>query len=138
MSAKGFDFICYSCLHHERVYAISKIKRHYTFQSLFAFETYEDIRFICSNSLQVQGLLYFFRMKLLLISLVLCATIYVACGMKLLASSSRQLNRRETKLVKRLGKRQVPIGKIYQTYIDFSFISNWFLLFRSKLRSSCL
>jgi hypothetical protein len=53
-------------------------------------------------------------MKFVLISIVLCATIYVACGMKLLASSSRQLNRRETKLVKRLVKRQAVNGKIYQ------------------------
>ncbi len=60
MREKGFDFICYSRLHHERIYAISEIKRYYTFQSLFAFETNEDIRFICSNSLQVQGLVYFF------------------------------------------------------------------------------
>ncbi len=42
-----------------REYVISEIKRHYTFQSLFAFDANEDIRFICSNSPQVQGLLYF-------------------------------------------------------------------------------
>jgi hypothetical protein len=53
-------------------------------------------------------------MKFLLVSFVLCATIYVACGLKLLASSSRQLNRRETKLVKRLVKRQALNGTLYQ------------------------
>jgi hypothetical protein len=62
-------------------------------------------------------------MKFFLISIVLCATIYVACGMKLLASSSRQLNRRETKLVKRLVKRQASNGKTYQGYrLHFKFI----------------
>jgi hypothetical protein len=50
-------------------------------------------------------------MKFVLISIVLCATIYVACGAKLLASSSRQLNRRETNLVKRLVKRQALNGE---------------------------
>ncbi len=55
-------------------------------------------------------------MKFVLVSIVLCATIYVACAMKLLASSSRQLNRREIKLVKRLVKRQAINGKIYQGY----------------------
>jgi hypothetical protein len=67
-------------------------------------------------------------MKLVLISVVLCAAIYVACGMKLLASSSRQLNRRETKLVKRLVKRQAPNGKRYQGY---TFDLNEFISFRS-------
>jgi len=55
-------------------------------------------------------------MKFVLVSIVLCATIYVAWGMKLLSSSSRQLNRRETKLVKRLVKRQAASGKIYQGF----------------------
>ena len=53
-------------------------------------------------------------MKFVLVLFVLCAAIYVACGLKLLASSSRELNRRETKLVKRLVKRQAPNGKLYQ------------------------
>jgi hypothetical protein len=55
-------------------------------------------------------------MKFIIVSIVLYATIYVACGMKLLASSSRQLNRRETKLVKRLVKRQALTGKKYQRF----------------------
>lgn len=50
-------------------------------------------------------------MKFILVALILCTTVYVVCGEKLLASSSRQLNRRETKLVKRLVKRQVLSGK---------------------------
>ncbi len=53
-------------------------------------------------------------MKFIIVSIVLYATIYVACGMKLLSSSSRQLNRRETKLVKRLVKRQALTGKKYE------------------------
>lgn len=52
-----------------------------------------------------------FRMKLLLVLIVLCMTIYLADGIQLLASSSRQLNRRETKLVRRLVKRQTPSGR---------------------------
>lgn len=50
-------------------------------------------------------------MKLLLVLIVLCMTIYLADGIQLLASSSRQLNRRETKLVRRLVKRQTPSGR---------------------------
>ena len=50
-------------------------------------------------------------MKLVLVLIVLCATIFVADGIKILASSSRQLNRRETKLVRRLVKRQAASGK---------------------------
>ncbi|CAF1407701.1 unnamed protein product [Adineta ricciae] len=45
-------------------------------------------------------------MKLIFLTIVLCVTISVAHGAKLLASSTRQMNRRETKLVKRLVKRQ--------------------------------
>jgi len=67
----------------------------------------------------------FFRMKFILVALILCTTVYVVCGEKLLASSSRQLNRRETKLVKRLVKRQVLSGKKKEKKDVFGF----FLLF---------
>jgi hypothetical protein len=50
-------------------------------------------------------------MKLVLLSIVLCAAIYATSATKVIASSSRQLNRRETNLVKRLAKRQAYNGK---------------------------
>ena len=41
---------------------------------------------------------------------VFCSTLFVVNGMKILSSASRQLNRRETNLVKRLVKRQALNG----------------------------
>ena len=50
-------------------------------------------------------------MKLILLSVVLCVAIYAASATKLIASSSRAMNRRETKLVRRLVKRQAYNGR---------------------------
>ncbi len=50
-------------------------------------------------------------MKLVLVSIVLCAAICVASTTKLLASSARQWDRREASLFKRLVKRQAYNGK---------------------------
>jgi hypothetical protein len=59
-------------------------------------------------------------MKLILVSIVLCAAIYAASATKLLASSSRQLNRRETHHFKRLFKRQAYNGEYFLKSIQFN------------------
>ena len=57
-------------------------------------------------------------MKLVLLSIVLCAAVCVASATKLLASSSRQLNRREINSFKRLFKRQAYNGEDSQRIFD--------------------
>jgi hypothetical protein len=63
-------------------------------------------------------LFFIFRMKLVLVSIVLCAAICVASATKVLASSSRELNRRETNIFKRIFKRQAYGGENLQRIID--------------------
>jgi hypothetical protein len=62
-------------------------------------------------------------MKLALVSIVLCAAIYAATATKLLASSSRQLNRRETNYFKRLFKRQAYNGECFERIFDLAMFS---------------
>jgi hypothetical protein len=128
--AKGMDFISstpHVCIQGEN--EISEIKRHHTkkaFQFLFALESKKRLdrkcsiyRFIHYTSSRFVLIIFFiFRMKLVLASIVLCAAIYVASATKLLASSSRQLNYRETNLLKRLVKRQAYNGENFQGIFD--------------------
>ena len=62
-------------------------------------------------------------MKLALVSIVLCAAIYAATATKLLASSSRQLNRRELHHFKRLFKRQAYAGENFPSIFHRTMFS---------------
>ena len=52
-------------------------------------------------------------MKLALVAIVLCAAVCVASATKVLASSSRQLSRREMNTFKRIFKRQAYNGECF-------------------------
>jgi hypothetical protein len=108
---------------------ISEIKRHHTkkaFQLLFALEKNKRLDRECSihpsqyytGSRFSSIILSIFRMKLVLVSILLCAAICVASATKLLASSTRQWDRRQTNLLKRLVKRQAYNGENLYEIID--------------------
>ena len=85
-------------------------------------------------------------MKFIFLTIVLCVAISVAYGTKLLASSTRQMKRRETKLVKRLVKRQALNGKnkvkdknhIFSFFVQIQIVIDVLVMFPIVVKISLL